>query len=135
MHCEETHGWVNVPRQKRLVDSAASVRLATRINMVFVKKRHVGNYPEKEGQRDGSAFATTWTLMLSKSENGIYFPPRKRLLSLFVPESLSMSLLCHLTRSYTLLLWPYFFKENLFFPVNGKPFVQSFIEVFKYEGQ
>lgn len=76
---------MNDSRQKRLVDIAKLVRLTTRINMVFVKKRHVGNYPEKEGQRDGGAFATTWTLMLSRSENGIYFPQRKETALPFCP--------------------------------------------------
>lgn len=70
---------------RRLVNSAALVRFTARINMVCVKKRHVGNYQKMEGQRDGSLFGTAWTLMLSESENGISLPQRKETALPFSP--------------------------------------------------
>lgn len=96
---------------ERLVDSAALVRRAARINLACVKKKHGCNYTETAGQRDGSLFATAWTLLLSESENGIYLPQRKETTLPFCPfVSQHVPLLC----SYTLLLWPHFFQDTSF---------------------
>ncbi len=101
--------------RERLLDSAASVRLTARINLACVKKRQGCNYTETEGQRDGSLFATAWTLLLSEDENGIYLPQRKETTLHFCPfVSGRVPSLCHPTRSHTLLLWPHFFQDTSF---------------------
>lgn len=99
-----------------IVDSAALVRLTARINLACVKKRQGCNYKEREGQRDGSLFATAWTLLLSKSENEIYFPQRKETALPFCPfVSQRVPSLCHPTCFHTLLLlWPHFFQDTSF---------------------
>lgn len=73
-----------------------TMRLAASINMVCVwKKRHVANYLEMEGQRDGTLFGTAWTLMLSESENGISLAQGKATsLPFSVYLSQDTSLLC-----------------------------------------
>ncbi len=80
-----SHWWGNKPWQRRPADSTALVRLTARINLECVKKRQGCNYPETEGQRDGSLFATAWTLLLSKTENGIYLLQRKENALSFCP--------------------------------------------------
>ena len=63
--------------QEGLLDSAASMRYAARINMACVKKSQGYNYTEMERRKDGSLFATAWTLLLSASENEVYLPQRE----------------------------------------------------------
>lgn len=64
------------PCQETPVNSAVMGRLTAGINKVCVKNRHVANYLEMEGQRDGSLFETAWMLILCESENGICLPQR-----------------------------------------------------------
>lgn len=111
-----SHWWRNKPCQgERLVDSAALVRLTARINLDCEKKRQGCNYTETEGQRDGSLFATAWTLLLSQDENGIYWPQRKETALHFCPfVSRHVPSLCHPTCSHTLLLRPHFFQDTSF---------------------
>lgn len=114
--------------QARLVDGAALVGLTARINLACVKKRQGCNYTEMEGQRDGSLFATAWTPLLSKSENGIYLPQRQETVLPFCPfVSWRVPSLSHPTCSHTLLLWPHFLSGHLLPPINGNSTVQSFI--------
>lgn len=117
------------------MNSAALVRFTARINMVCVKKRHVGNYQEMEGQRDGSLFGTAWTLMLSESENGISLPQRKETALPFCPF-VSGHVCCATPDAPTdSVVMASFLSGHLVSPINGKPFVQSFIQVLIYEGQ
>lgn len=95
--------------RERLVDSAALVRLTARLNLAGVKKKQGCNYIETEGQKDGSLFATAWTLLLSERENAIYLPQRKETALPLCPfVSPRVPSLCHPTCSHTLFLWPFF---------------------------
>lgn len=78
------------------MNSAVMGRLTAGINKVCVKNRHVANYLEMEGHRDGSLFETAWMLILCESENGIYLPQRTQAaLLFFVPLSVDTCLCGH----------------------------------------
>lgn len=118
--------------------SAALVRLTSRINLACVKKRQGCNYPETEGQIDSSLFATAWTLLLSKSENGVYLPQRKETPLPFCPfVSHHVPSLCHPICSHTphtLLLWPNFFQDTSFLllmatPLSNLLYSSSYVKV------
>lgn len=100
------------------MDSAALVRLAAGINLDCVKKRQGCNYPETEGQRDGSLFATAWTLLHSETENEIYLLQRTETALPFCPfVSRHVRLLWHMLRHSVVMAS--FLSGHLCFPING----------------
>lgn len=112
------------------------VRLTAGINLACVKKRQGCNYPETEGQRDGSLFATAWTPLLSKSENGIYLLTRKETALPFCPlVSRHAPPLWGPTCPQHSVVMTSFLSGHLFSPINGNSSVQSCIEIFMSEGQ
>lgn len=115
------------------MEGAALVRLTARINLACVKKSQGCNYTEMEGQRDGSLFATAWTLLLSDCENGIYLVQRKETAHNFCLSTCPFAVPPHgLTHSIVVAS---FLSGHFFASINGNPTVQSFTEFFIFEGQ
>lgn len=119
-HCHTNKG-------ARLVYSVALVRVGTRINLACVKKRQGCNYTEMEGQRDGTLFATAWTLLLRESEKRICLLLRKETALHFCPfvspcvlslKMLGLIVVIYLLLMATLLssLW----CNSLCLKVNGR---------------
>lgn len=90
-----------------------------------VNKRHVGNYPGMQGQREGGLFASAWTPVHSKGWEWTFFATENIDFSPIVFLCL-WTCLCHPTsHPPTLTLWAHFIHSSSSLKVNRQPDMHS----------